>query len=255
MIRTAISPRLAIRILPNTGLRLAQPSRSARGGDDQHAVFGAQALVVEVNADHGGGPPARGLVAHLLQGDVARLAKRLLVAAGPTADDVGDAGEKVAEDVRADDRLARHHAERLGHFPAGNPRRRRRQHGLMGPPALVRRGRDLRLTAMSTPAVSPSGFDLSPPSAEERKRLEADLTAEEADVLLHHGTEAPFCGGLLDNKEDGVYCCRLCGLPLFQAHTKFESGTGWPIFWPPFDEAHVVGVRDTSYGMIRIETR
>jgi peptide-methionine (R)-S-oxide reductase len=108
---------------------------------------------------------------------------------------------------------------------------------------------------MSTPAVSPSGFDLSPPSAEERKRLEADLTAEEADVLLHHGTEAPFCGGLLDNKEDGVYCCRLCGLPLFQAHTKFESGTGWPSFWAPFDEAHVVGVRDTSYGMIRIETR
>lgn len=108
---------------------------------------------------------------------------------------------------------------------------------------------------MSTPAVSPSGFDLSPPSAEERKRLEVDLTAEEADVLLHHGTEAPFCGGLLNNKEDGVYCCRLCGLPLFQARTKFESGTGWPSFWAPFDEAHVVGVRDTSYGMIRIETR
>ncbi|MDX9996679.1 MAG: peptide-methionine (R)-S-oxide reductase MsrB [Phenylobacterium sp.] len=111
------------------------------------------------------------------------------------------------------------------------------------------------MTAMSTPAVSPSGFDLSPPSAEERKRLEVDLTAEEADVLLHHGTEAPFCGGLLNNKEDGVYCCRLCGLPLFQARTKFESGTGWPSFWAPFDEAHVVGVRDTSYGMIRIETR
>lgn len=108
---------------------------------------------------------------------------------------------------------------------------------------------------MSTPAVSPSGFDLSPPSAEERKRLEVDLTAEEAYVLLHHGTEAPFCGGLLNNKEDGVYCCRLCGLPLFQARTKFESGTGWPSFWAPFDEAHVVGVRDTSYGMIRIETR
>lgn len=108
---------------------------------------------------------------------------------------------------------------------------------------------------MSTPAVSPSGFDLSPPSAEERKRLESDLSREEADVLLHHGTEAPFCGGLLDNKEDGAYCCRLCGLPLFQARTKFESGTGWPSFFAPFDEAHVVSVRDTSYGMVRIETR
>ena len=108
---------------------------------------------------------------------------------------------------------------------------------------------------MSTPATSPSGFDLTAPNAEERTRLEADLSREEADVLLHHGTEAPFCGGLLDNKEDGVYCCRLCGLPLFKAHTKFESGTGWPSFYAPFDEAHVVGVRDASYGMVRIETR
>ena len=97
--------------------------------------------------------------------------------------------------------------------------------------------------------------DSTPPDPAERKALEADLTPEEAEVLLRHGTEAPFCGGLLDNKEDGVYCCRLCGLPLFQAHTKFESGTGWPSFFAPYNEAHVVGVRDVSYGMIRIETR
>jgi peptide-methionine (R)-S-oxide reductase len=110
----------------------------------------------------------------------------------------------------------------------------------------------------ATPAAaarSKSGFDLTPPTAEERARLEASLTQEEADVLLHHGTEAPFCGGLLANKEEGVYCCRLCGLPLFRATTKFESGTGWPSFYAPFDEDHVIGVRDTSYGMIRIETR
>jgi peptide-methionine (R)-S-oxide reductase len=42
---------------------------------------------------------------------------------------------------------------------------------------------------------------------------------------------------------------------LFRAHTKFESGTGWPSFYAPFDEAHVVAVRDVSYGMVRIETR
>jgi peptide-methionine (R)-S-oxide reductase len=102
---------------------------------------------------------------------------------------------------------------------------------------------------------SASGFDLSPPDALERGRLEASLTREEREVLLHHGTEAPFCGGLLNNKEDGVYCCRLCGLPLFRAKTKFESGTGWPSFWAPFDEAHVRQVSDNSYGMLRIETR
>ena len=103
--------------------------------------------------------------------------------------------------------------------------------------------------------LSASGFDLTAPTAAERARLEAGLTREEKDVLLHHGTEAPFCGGLLENKDDGVYCCRLCGLPLFLHKTKFESGTGWPSFWAPYDETHVRGVRDTSYGMIRIETR
>jgi peptide-methionine (R)-S-oxide reductase len=102
---------------------------------------------------------------------------------------------------------------------------------------------------------SEAGFDLTPPSAEERARLEATLSREEAEVLLRHGTEAPFCGGLLGQKEDGVYCCRLCGLPLFRHRTKFESGTGWPSFYAPFSEDHVVGVRDTSHGMIRIETR
>jgi peptide-methionine (R)-S-oxide reductase len=109
--------------------------------------------------------------------------------------------------------------------------------------------------ASPRPTRSASGFDLTPPSPEERARLEAALSPEEKRVLLQHGTEAPFCGGLLNNKEHGVYCCRECGLPLFQAETKFESGTGWPSFYAPFDETHVAAVRDTSYGMVRIETR
>ena len=104
-------------------------------------------------------------------------------------------------------------------------------------------------------ASEPTTFDLTAPNKPEREALEAQLTRDEADVLLRHGTEAPFCGGLLDNKENGVYCCRLCGLPLFRAKTKFESGTGWPSFYAPFNEDHVVGIRDTSYGMLRIETR
>ena len=103
--------------------------------------------------------------------------------------------------------------------------------------------------------LSASGFDLTPPTEAERRQLESGLSDEERGVLLHHGTEAPFCGGLLGQKDDGVYCCRLCGLPLFRHHTKFESGTGWPSFYAPFEEDHVVAVRDVSYGMIRIETR
>ena len=104
-------------------------------------------------------------------------------------------------------------------------------------------------------AVSASGFDLSPPSDDQLKALEADLSREEKDVLLHHGTEAPFCGGLLGNKEAGVYGCRLCGLPLFRSAAKFESGTGWPSFYEPFDQEHLKLVRDVSHGMVRVETR
>ncbi len=102
---------------------------------------------------------------------------------------------------------------------------------------------------------SSSGFDLAPPTTDERKKLEATLTPEERRVLLHQGTEPPFCGGLLPNKEPGNYVCRLCGLPLFKCETKFESGTGWPSFYEPFDPAHVAEIRDTSHGMTRTEIR
>jgi peptide-methionine (R)-S-oxide reductase len=98
-----------------------------------------------------------------------------------------------------------------------------------------------------------SGFDLAPPSADQRTALEAMLSPDEKRVLLEHGTEAAFCGVFLDNKKDGVYCCRMCGLPLFRSSHKFDSGTGWPSFFATYDEAHVRTVRDTSYGMVRTE--
>jgi peptide-methionine (R)-S-oxide reductase len=109
--------------------------------------------------------------------------------------------------------------------------------------------------AAESRTFSSAGFDITPPAPAQLAPLEAALSDEERDVLLHHGTEAPFCGGLLGQKDDGVYCCRLCGLPLFLHKTKFESGTGWPSFYAPYAEDHVVAVRDTSYGMVRIETR
>jgi peptide-methionine (R)-S-oxide reductase len=120
---------------------------------------------------------------------------------------------------------------------------------------LFRREEPPETDRSTLPDRSPSGFDLTPPSPEARARLEAELSPEEKRVLLQHGTEAPFCGGLLNNKQDGVYCCRECGLPLFRAETKFESGTGWPSFYAPFDETHVLGIKDSSYGMVRVETR
>jgi peptide-methionine (R)-S-oxide reductase len=102
---------------------------------------------------------------------------------------------------------------------------------------------------------SASGYELAAPSPEERAHLEAGLTAEERRVLLHHGTETPFCGGLLHNKQEGVYACRLCGLPLFRSAAKFESGTGWPSFYAPFDPDHITNLTDTGYRMSRTEIR
>ena len=109
---------------------------------------------------------------------------------------------------------------------------------------------------MSAPVrKSTSGFDLTPPSPEELQKLAADLTPEERRVILSHGTEPAFCGGLLNNKTDGVYACRLCGLPLFRSKAKFESGTGWPSFYEPFDPEHIRSIEDRSYGMVRTEIR
>ena len=96
-------------------------------------------------------------------------------------------------------------------------------------------------------------FDLTSPSTDELRSLEADLSDEERHVLLEHGTEAPFCGAFLDEKRTGVYTCRLCGLPLFHGGQKFESGTGWPSFTSPFSEDHLTTIRDVSYGMVRTE--
>lgn len=108
-------------------------------------------------------------------------------------------------------------------------------------------------TDQPKPHLSASGYDLTPPDDADRARLEAALTADERRVILHQGTERPFCGGLLHNKEAGAYNCRLCGLPLFRSAAKFESGTGWPSFYEPFDPEHVAVRRDTSHGMSRDE--
>ena len=100
-----------------------------------------------------------------------------------------------------------------------------------------------------------SGHDLTPLSDAEKQQRAEHLTDEERRILLNQGTEPPFCGGLLDNKEDGVYHCKLCELPLFAANAKFESGTGWPSFYQPFDPEHIRELHDTSHGMTRVEIR
>jgi peptide-methionine (R)-S-oxide reductase len=96
-------------------------------------------------------------------------------------------------------------------------------------------------------------FDLRPPTDAERREITAGLSHEERNVLLHHGTEAAFCGVFLDNKKEGIYTCRFCGLPLFRSSAKFDSGTGWPSFTEPA-VAEAVELRpDNSLLMRRTE--
>jgi peptide-methionine (R)-S-oxide reductase len=104
-------------------------------------------------------------------------------------------------------------------------------------------------------STSPSGYDLTPLPRDRIDDLARELSPEERHVILHQGTERPFCGVFLDNKKQGVYTCRLCGLPLFKSDAKFDSGTGWPSFFQPFDRAHVAEITDQSHGMRRVEIR
>jgi len=100
---------------------------------------------------------------------------------------------------------------------------------------------------------SKSGYDITPLPKDRVAALASKLDPEAYQVTQESGTERAFCGGLLNNKGDGVYTCVVCGLPLFSSKQKFESGTGWPSFFDKFDPDHVSDVIDRSYGMVRTE--
>jgi len=89
------------------------------------------------------------------------------------------------------------------------------------------------------------------PEAEEEWRER--LSDEEYEILRERGTEPKFSSDLLDIKEDGTFRCAGCGEALFDADTKFESGSGWPSFWDAIDDAAVETREDRSHGMVRTE--
>jgi peptide-methionine (R)-S-oxide reductase len=81
---------------------------------------------------------------------------------------------------------------------------------------------------------------------------QTELTPEQYKVLREHGTEMRGSSPLNNEKGPGTFRCAGCGKPLFDAETKFESGTGWPSFWAPLPGA-VDTHTDRSYGMTRTE--
>ena len=80
-----------------------------------------------------------------------------------------------------------------------------------------------------------------------------ELSPEQYEVLRKAGTERAFTGKYWDCHDDGVYRCAACGADLFDASTKFESGTGWPSFTEPMVAEAVETITDRSHGMTRSE--
>jgi peptide-methionine (R)-S-oxide reductase len=78
------------------------------------------------------------------------------------------------------------------------------------------------------------------------------LTPNQFAVLRKEATERPFTSPLNAEHRAGVFHCAGCDLPLFVSDTKFDSGTGWPSFWRPLENAVATTV-DRSLGMIRTE--
>jgi peptide-methionine (R)-S-oxide reductase len=85
------------------------------------------------------------------------------------------------------------------------------------------------------------------------KEWQERLSPERYAVLRQKGTEPAWSGELLHVDGDGMFTCGGCGAPLFEAGTKFESGSGWPSFYEAVDQGAVEEHTDRAHGMVRTE--
>ena len=86
-----------------------------------------------------------------------------------------------------------------------------------------------------------------------KNELLKKLTSDEFDVTQNKGTETPFTGKYLSNKQAGSYRCICCGTELFSSEHKYDSHSGWPSFFDVSNNQNVLSVTDKSHGMIRTE--
>ena len=87
----------------------------------------------------------------------------------------------------------------------------------------------------------------------DREKLKEKLSNDEFDITQNKGTEAPFSGKYLDNKEIGLYKCTCCNAELFSSEHKYDSGSGWPSFYDVISQDNISLINDTSHGMMRTE--
>ena len=72
-----------------------------------------------------------------------------------------------------------------------------------------------------------------------KKEWRQQLTPEQFWVCRKKGTEPPFSGEYWNHKDAGIYRCVCCKVPLFDSQNKYDSGTGWPSFWQPYNEQSI----------------
>ena len=89
--------------------------------------------------------------------------------------------------------------------------------------------------------------------AKDKSYWQKVLTPLQYTVTREAGTERAFTGKYWDNKEAGTYICSNCGQALFDADTKYKSGTGWPSFWKAISKGAIKENVDTKFGMKRTE--
>ena len=108
--------------------------------------------------------------------------------------------------------------------------------------------------SVSNLSIAQSGMEYSLDKIEKSDtEWKKELNDLEFKVLRKAGTERAFTGDLWNHKEDGIYTCRGCALPLFDSGTKYKSGTGWPSYYQPIKEGHVEEDTDYHLGYARTE--
>jgi len=117
------------------------------------------------------------------------------------------------------------------------------------------------IAALSCKSFNKQTVKITPTTVQERTdkvvkteaEWKAQLTENQYYVTRQKGTERAFTGTYWDNKEQGIYNCICCDLPLFDSETKFKSGTGWPSYYTTIDSTAVGSITDRSFGMERTE--
>jgi peptide-methionine (R)-S-oxide reductase len=86
-----------------------------------------------------------------------------------------------------------------------------------------------------------------------KNELSKKLTSDQFNITQNKGTEPPFTGKYLNNKQAGSYRCICCGTELFSSEHKYDSHSGWPSFFDVSNNQNVLSITDKSHGMIRTE--